>query len=115
MWGETGRFRKDCPKNHHQKSLKSKHKAKPAHTSHMTQERELLVDYEEFDKPQKVCLGDCHTVEAFGKGNIHFTMVFKMSKPKKVTICNALYVPKLACNLFSVRAAVSSLPSVCIK
>ena len=36
-------------------------------SSHMTQKRELLVDYEEFDKPQKVCLGGCHTVEAFGK------------------------------------------------
>ena len=73
----------------------------------MTQKRELLVDYEEFDKPQKVCLGDGRTVEAFAKGNIHFTMVFKMRKPKKVTIHNVLYVPKLACNFFSVRAAAS--------
>ena len=73
----------------------------------MTQKRELLVDYNEFEKPQKVCLRDGHTVEAFGKGNIHFTMVFKMSKPKKVTKHNVLYVPKLACNLFSMRAAAA--------
>ena len=30
-----------------------------------------------------------------------------MSKPKKATMYNALYVPKLACNLFSVRAAAT--------
>ena len=119
--GETGHFRRDCPKNRHQKSLKYKHKAKPGRieshdggshsenesdegafgassqsynsegwivdsgaSRHMTQKRELLVDYEEFDKPQKVCLGDGCTVEAFAKGNIHFTMVFKMSKPKRL-------------------------------
>ena len=76
-------------------------------SSHMTQTRELLVDYEEFDKPQKVCLGDGRTVEAFGRGNIHFTMIFIMSKPKKVTMRNALYIPDLACNLFSVRAATA--------
>ena len=38
--------------------------------------------------------------------------VFKMSKPKEVTMYNALYVPKLACNLFSVRAAATMGNSV---
>ena len=28
--GETGHFCRDCPKNHHQKSLRYKHKPKPA-------------------------------------------------------------------------------------
>ena len=73
----------------------------------MTQKRELLVDYEEFDKAQKVCLGDGRTVQAFAKGNTHFTMVFKMSKAKKVTMHNVLYVPKLGCNLFTVRATAA--------
>ena len=146
LCGETGHFRRDCTKNCHQKSLKSKHKTKPARieshdegchsdnesdegafgalshlynsggwvvmsgaSSHMTQKRELLVDYEEFDKLHKVCLGDGRTVEAFGRGNIHFTIVFKMSKPKKVTMHN---VPKLACNLFSVRAAAANRNTV---
>ena len=81
-------------------------------SSHMTQSRQFLVDYEGFDKPQKVCLADGRTVEVFGRGNIHFRMVFKMSKPKEVTMDNALYVPKLACNLFSVRAAATKGNSV---
>ena len=80
--------------------------------SHMTQSIQFLVDYEGFDKPQKVYLGDGRTVEAFGRGNIHFRMVFKMSKPKEVTMYNVLYVPKLACNLFSVRAAATKGNSV---
>ena len=70
------------------------------------------MDYEGFDKPQKVCLGDSHTVKAFGRGNIHFRMVFKMSKPKEVTMYNALYVLKLTCYLFSVRAAATKGNSV---
>ena len=90
LCGETGHFRRDCRKNRHQKSLKSKHKAKPVRieshdvgshsdnesdersfgassqsynsggwivdsgaSSHMTQKRELLVDYEAFKKTSK--------------------------------------------------------------
>ena len=34
-------------------------------------------------------------------------MFFKLSKPKNITLCNALYVPKLACNLFSVGGAAT--------
>ena len=33
--------------------------------------------------------------------------MFKVSDPKKAVLYNVLYVPKLACNLFSVRAAAS--------
>ena len=142
LCGETGHFCKDCPKNHHQKSSKSKHKAKSAcmvsqgeshsdiepdervfgassqshnpnswivdsgASSHMTQRKELFVNYEEFDKPQKVGMGDGHTVEACGRGDIHFTMTLENGKPRSVTMCNALYIPKLTCNLFSVRATV---------
>ena len=76
-------------------------------SSHMTQSREFLTEYEEFDNPQKVCLGDGRTVEAIGKGNIRSEMVFKTSEPKHVTMYNVMYVPKLACNLFSVRAAAT--------
>ena len=98
LCGEIGHFRKDCPKNLHQKLSKPKHKGKSAclvsqgescsdtesdekvcgissqshnpnvriadsgASSHMTQRKELLVNYEEFDKPQKVSMGDGHMV-----------------------------------------------------
>ena len=140
MCGETGYFRKDCPKNIYQKLSKPKHKGKSAcliseeescsdtesdekvfgvssqshnpnvwiidsgASSHMTQRKELLANYEEFDKPQKVSMGDGHMVEACGKGDIQFTMVLQNDRSKEITMRGALYVPKLTCSLFSVRA-----------
>ena len=74
-------------------------------SSHTAQE--FLVNYEDFDNPQKVSMGDGCTVEAHGRGNIHFKMILENNIPRKVTMCNVLYVPKLTCNLFSVRATVT--------
>uniref|UniRef100_A0A1X7UUR0 CCHC-type domain-containing protein n=1 Tax=Amphimedon queenslandica TaxID=400682 RepID=A0A1X7UUR0_AMPQE len=76
-------------------------------SSHMTRSRKVLINYEEFSKPQTVSLGDGCTVEEIGKGDIYLMMIFRSSDPKKVKGCNALYVPKLACNLLSVRAVIS--------
>ena len=53
-------------------------------SSHMTPAREILVGYIEFQKPQMVCLGDGQTVEAFGRGNVHLTMFFTLSNPRKL-------------------------------
>ena len=58
-----------------------------------------------FDKPEKVHLGDGRVVEAVGVGNIRLKMVFRVSRSKPATMYDVLYVSKLACNLFSVRAA----------
>ena len=70
----------------------------------MTCKQELLTDHKEFEKPEKVSLGDGRTVEA---GNIHLNMQFKVSDPKRCVMYRVLHVPKLACNLFSVGAAAS--------
>ena len=74
-------------------------------SSHMTQDKELLSDYREFENPEKVGLGDGHVVNAVGIGKVRVNMLFKMSKSKESVIHEVLYVPKLTCNLFSVRAA----------
>ena len=58
----------------------------------MTKMKELLVNYEEFDNPQKVGMGDGSTVEAHGRGDIYFTLTLEKNMSKKVTMCNALYV-----------------------
>ena len=52
-------------------------------SSHMTHKKELLMNYEEFDKPQKVSMGDSHMVEACGKGDIQFTMTLDNDNPKR--------------------------------
>ena len=61
--------------------------------------------YCQLDRPETVKLGDGNTVEAVGVGNAHLNMLFDDSKPKKATMYHVLYVPKLTCNLFSIRAA----------
>ena len=78
-------------------------------SSSMTQSKELLVNYEEFEEPHMVSQGVGHSVKALGKGNIQFTKLFKVSCPKRNTMFDVLYVPKLTFFqiFFSVRAAVS--------
>ena len=73
----------------------------------MTWNKKLLTDYHAFKIPEKVGLGDGHTVDALGTGNVHLNMLFKGSHPKKSIMYKVLHVPKLTCNLFSVRAASS--------
>ena len=74
-------------------------------SSHTTPQKEFLIDYHEFDTPEKVGLGDGRIVKAVGVGNVRLNMLFKVSDSKRAVMYNVLYVPKLACNLFSVRAA----------
>lgn len=71
-------------------------------SSHMTPYKEYFSHFKTFSTPEKVHLGDGRTV---GVGNIRLKMVFKVSCSKPATMYDVLYVPKLACNLFSVRAA----------
>lgn len=129
---EVGHIQRFCPK------LRSQHKAKAAEenpasegmftasadlprmekwlvdsgaSSHMTHQKEFLLDYREFATPEKVGVGDGRVVEAIGIGNVHLNMRFKVSELKRATL-HVLYVPKLACNLFSVRAAASKSNTV---
>ena len=74
-------------------------------SSHMTPQKECLINYRKFDTPEKVGLGDGRIVEAEGTGCVHLNMLFKVSNCKQAVMYDVLYVPKLACNLFSVRAA----------
>ncbi len=76
-------------------------------SSHMTREKDLLTDYHEFEKPEKVGLGDGKAVEAVGVGIARVSMVFNGSSPKRSQLHHVLYVPKHACNLFSVPAAAA--------
>ncbi len=81
--------------------------------SHMTNQEEILSSYQKFEQPEKVGLGDGRTVDALGIGKVHVYMRYGICKKsrnrvKRAVIINVLIVPKLACNLFSVRAATFS-------
>ena len=76
-------------------------------SSHMTWDKELLTKYHEFETREKVGLGDGRPLDALGVGDVHFKMLFKGSQPKTSIMYRVLYVPQLAYNLFSVRAATS--------
>ena len=71
-------------------------------SSHMTWEKNILTGYKEFERVQKVSVGDGRTRDAVGVGDVHINMQFKVSQPKGSVIYQALLVPDLACNLFSV-------------
>ena len=140
--GELGHIRRDCPKRkqvHRAKTAEERQSDSDSEgagvfaasvglenttpqmgkwlvdsgaSSHMTREKELLTDYREFKKPEKVGLGDGRSVDAVGVGNVHLSMIFNVSDPKRAVVHQVLYVPKLACNLFSVRAAAAKGNSI---
>ena len=76
-------------------------------STHMTREKGLLLDYREFEKPEMVGLGDGKTVEAVGVGTVRMKMLSRVSNHTQCVFQHVLYVPRLACNLFSVRAAAA--------
>jgi len=55
--------------------------------------------------PEKAGLGDGRVVEAVGVGTVQLNMLFKVSDSKRAVMYDVLHIPKLSCNLFSVRAA----------
>ena len=81
-------------------------------SSHMTSNKKTLANFREFKKPEKVGLGDGHTVDAIGVGNVYIRMQLAKGESKEFVIHKVLHVPNLACNLFSVRAAASKGKSV---
>ena len=76
-------------------------------SSHMTNNKDLLIDYKAMDETENVALGDGRVVKAHGYGNVYMKMKFDKRSSKKGVLYNVLYVPNLTSNLFSVRAAVT--------
>ena len=76
-------------------------------SGHMTKEKHVLTDVQEFEEPENVALGDGRVVKALGSGRVQMNMLFPGTEAKKPVLYDVLYVPKLTCNLFSVRTAVA--------
>ena len=76
-------------------------------SSHMTTKKHVLVNFQEFAEPENVALGDGRVVKALGSGSVRINMLFHATGSKRAVLYDVLYVPKVTCNLFSERAAVS--------
>ena len=76
-------------------------------SQHMTSNRDLLRNYQEFSESEPVVLGDSRSVYALRNGEICVAMVlgFTVKDERKLTMTKVLFVPKLAANLFSTRWA----------
>ena len=68
----------------------------------MTNNRDCLSNYQQFDQKEPVTLGDGKIVEAHGKGKVQL----KRDSGKTGTLEAVLYVPRLSYNLLSVAAAI---------
>ena len=80
-------------------------------SSHMTPKREYFSEYQVFSTPEKVALGDSRVVERVEVGTLRLTMLLKVSNSKNTVMHDVLYVPKLSCNLFLVRAVTRDVGS----
>ena len=52
----------------------------------MIQRKELLMNHEKLDKPQKVSMEDGHMVEACGKEDTQFTMTLENDRTMRVAM-----------------------------
>ena len=55
-----------------------------------TTREKLLIDYCEFEIPEKIELGDGSTVEAVGVGTIHLDILFRVSESKQAVLHDIL-------------------------
>ena len=56
-------------------------------SSHMTKEKHVLTNFQEFEEPENVALGDGRVVEALGSGRIQMKMLFPAPEAKKCMMC----------------------------
>lgn len=74
----------------------------------MTFDKRLLLHYRPFSSSELIKLGDGRTVEALGCGKVKIKVELGHGKHKVTGMNDVLYVPKLACNLFSVRSVTQN-------
>ena len=74
-------------------------------TSHMTYNRSLFEKYTRLNTPQKVSLGDEHTLEVVGVGEVEVYTKVTCNTSKPNTTYDVLRVHAMKVNLFSVKSA----------
>ena len=78
-----------------------------AATSHMTFNRDILLDYEEFEEPKEVSLGDDYSISSIGAGKARLPFIDENGSQKNLKLERVLYVPDIAKNLLSVPCMTS--------
>jgi hypothetical protein len=73
-------------------------------SQHMSNKREWFTEFQQLNEPLKIYLGNNSVINATGKGQVKVITEYD-GKQTKATLCNVLYVPDLAKNLFSVSQA----------
>ena len=71
----------------------------------MCNQESLFVNLKVIHNPLNVTLGDGHTLQASGHGNVVLRLKLLDGKTKERTLHDVLYVPELAFNLLSVTSA----------
>lgn len=69
-------------------------------SDHMTKEMKWLSDYEEFNVPKSVTIGNGETILAYGTGDVNI-LAFNGRSWESKYLSKVLYVPQLKLNLFS--------------
>ncbi|XP_068691139.1 uncharacterized protein [Montipora foliosa] len=55
-------------------------------SSHMTKEKHVLTNFQEFEEPENVALGDGRVVKALGSGRVQMNMLFPGTDAKKAVL-----------------------------
>ena len=75
-------------------------------SQHMTFNRKIFTDFESFDTPSRIELGNNAIIYAQGKGNIKVKLNVHNETVNGV-LTDVLYVPEICKNLFSIGKAIS--------
>ena len=76
-------------------------------TCHLCNDRSIFTVFNSLENPQEIVLGDGHTLDAVGVGDVVLNLVVD-GKIKKRRLRDVLYVPKLEYNLLSVSKATET-------
>ena len=77
-------------------------------TCHMSNKRVIYADFQNFQKPRSVTLGDGHSLEATWQGTVRLEVKLPSGKSKSCKLRDVFYVPKLSYNLLSVSKAAEA-------
>ena len=77
-------------------------------TYHICNDRQSFLEFHSLERPQHVTLGDDHSLNSIGIGNVAIELLLGNGKTRQCHLYNVLCVPKLSNNLLSVSKATKA-------